>query len=138
VIGVVGDLPASKAGVPPGSVIVALGERPVRSPAELTRLVTSGPVGRPVSLQYVLPGGTPRRAEVVLQTLEQPLEAALVGSSEPTPTAVPSLQPQPAATIAQRPSGSSSDPTIDAMRAELLQLRARVETLERQLEVEPR
>jgi hypothetical protein len=138
VIGVVGDLPASKAGVPPGSVIVALGDRPVRSPAELTRLVTSGPVGRPVSLQYVLPGGTPRRAEVVLQTLEQPLEAALVGPSEPTPAAVPSLQPQPAATIAQRPSRSNPEATITALEGELLRLRARVEAVERQLEAERR
>ncbi len=132
VIGVVGDLPASRAGVPPGSVIVALGDRPVRSPDELTRLVTSGPIGRPVSLEYVLPGGTPRRADVVLQTLEQPLEAALVGGVEPTPAAVPSLQPQPAATLAQRPRGPA------ALEAEIRRLRARVEALERQLEAAPR
>lgn len=79
VIGVVQDLPASKAGVPPGSVIVALDNQPVRSPSELTRLVTSGPVGRPVTLQYILPGGEQRRAEVSLQSLEVPLERALVG-----------------------------------------------------------
>ncbi len=82
VIGVVQDLPASKAGVPPGSVIVALDNQPVRSPSELTRIVTSGPVGRPVTLQYILPGGEQRRAEVSLQSLEVPLEQALIG---PTP-----------------------------------------------------
>lgn len=82
VIGVVQDLPASKAGVPPGSVIVALDNQPVRSPSELTRIVTSGPVGRPVTLEYVLPGGVERRAEVSLQSLEVPLERALIG---PTP-----------------------------------------------------
>lgn len=82
VIGVVQDLPASKAGVPPGSVIVALDNQPVRSPSELTRIVTSGPVGRPVTLQYILPGGEQRRAEVSLQSLEVPLEQALIS---PTP-----------------------------------------------------
>ena len=79
VIGVVHDLPASKAGVPPGSVIVAFDDRPVRSPTELTEIVTRGPVGRPVTLRYVLPGGEARRAEVSLQSLEVPLERALVG-----------------------------------------------------------
>ena len=79
VIGVVHDLPASKAGVPPGSVIVALDNQPVRSPSELTRIVTSGPVGRPVTLQFILPGGEKRRADVSLQSLEVPLERVLVG-----------------------------------------------------------
>lgn len=82
VIGVVHDLPASKAGVPPGSVIVALDNQPVRSPNELTQLVTHGPIGRPVTLQYILPGGEQRRAEVSLQSLEVPLERALVGPEE--------------------------------------------------------
>ena len=82
VIGVVHDLPASKAGVPPGSVIVALDNQPVRSPNELTQLVTHGPIGRPVTLQYILPGGEQRRAEVSLQSLEVPLERALVGEDE--------------------------------------------------------
>lgn len=82
VIGVVHDLPASKAGVPPGSVIVALDNQPVRSPNELTHLVTHGPIGRPVTLQYILPGGEQRRAEVSLQSLEVPLERALVGEEE--------------------------------------------------------
>ena len=128
VIGVVGDLPASKAGVPPGSVIVALDERPVRSPDELTRLVTSGPVGTPVPLEYVLPGGTARRAEVVLQTLEQPLEEALVGS--PTPAGVPTLQPQPEPTVARRPATSDE---AAALRDEIRRLEARLQTLERRL-----
>jgi hypothetical protein len=130
VIGVVGDLPASKAGVPPGSVIVALDQRPVRSPDELTRLVTSGPVGKPVPLEYVLPGGASRRAEVVLQTLEQPLEEALVGPPGPTAVGVPSLEPQPEPTTARRPA------TIDeasALRAEIRQLEARLQALERRL-----
>jgi hypothetical protein len=128
VIGVVGDLPASKAGVPPGSVIVALDERPVRSPDELTRLVTSGPVGKPVPLEYVLPGGTARRADVVLQTLEQPLEEALVGS--PAPADVPTLQPQPEPTVARRPATSDE---AAALRDEIRRLEARLQTLERRL-----
>lgn len=81
VIGVVHDLPASKAGVPPGSVIVAIDNQPVRSPDDLTRIVTGGPVGAPLPLQYVLPGGEARRAEVTLQPLDVPLERVLVGES---------------------------------------------------------
>lgn len=130
VIGVVGDLPASKAGVPPGSVIVALDERPVRSPDELTRLVTSGPLGKPVPLEYVLPGGTSRRAEVVLQALEQPLEEALVGSAPPTATTVPTLQPQPTPTTARRPAASAE---ATALREEIQRLEVRLEALERRL-----
>jgi len=131
VIGVVGDLPASRAGVPPGSVIVALDERPVRSPDELTRLVTSGPVGKPVPLEYVLPGGTSRRAEVVLQALEQPLEEALVGPVTPTPTPAPQFQPEPTPTRAQRP---VIDGDSDLLRAAIRRLEARLESLERRLQ----
>ena len=138
VIGVVGDLPASRAGVPAGSVIVSLDNRPVRSPAELTRLVTAGPVGRPMPLEYVLPGGTAQRAEVVLQTLERPLEEALVGAGEPTATDVPTLQPQPAGTTAQRPLTPLDEPTAAAVQAEIRQLRIRLESLERRLEAASR
>lgn len=130
VIGVVGDLPASKAGVPPGSVIVALDERPVRSPDELTRLVTSGPVGKPVPLEYILPGGASRRADVVLQALEQPLEEALVGPPGPTATNVPPLQPQPEPTTARRPAQPDE---ATALRDEIRRLEARLEMLERRL-----
>lgn len=135
VIGVVGDLPASKAGVPPGSVIVAIDNRPVRSPDELTRLVTAGPVDRPVPLEYVLPGGTPRRADVVLQTLEQPLEEALVGVAQPTVTAVPTLEPQPTPAAARRP---VVPPDAASLQEEIRQLRARLDTLERRLEANAR
>jgi membrane-associated protease RseP (regulator of RpoE activity) len=100
VIGVVHDLPASRAGVPPGSVIVAINERPVGSPQDLSQLVSHGPVGIPVSLTYVRPGGEAKRAEVVLQPLEAPLERALVGEpvgGEATPlTGTPLLEPTPA------------------------------------------
>ena len=130
VIGVVGDLPASKAGVPPGSVIVALDQRPVRSPDELTRLVTSGPVGKPVPLEYVLPGGASRRAEVVLQTLEQPLEEALVGPPEPAAVRPPTLQPQPEPTTARRPTRPDE---ASALRDEIRRLEARLEAVERRL-----
>jgi membrane-associated protease RseP (regulator of RpoE activity) len=132
VIGVVGDLPASKAGVPPGSVIVAIDQRPVRSPDELTRLVTAGTVGRPVPLDYVLPGGTSRRAEVVLQTLEQPLEQALLGEAGPTATQVPTLLPQPAPTTARRPANATTD--AQGLRDEIRRLEARIESLERRLQ----
>jgi hypothetical protein len=138
VIGVVQDLPASKAGVPPGSVIVALDNRPVRSPDELTRLVTMGPVGRPVTLQYVLPGGTSHRADVVLQSLERPLEAALVGSDPMSPTPAPTLQPGLPATTSRRPvSGDVTEPALvkeaRAIGSEIRDLRMRLEQLEQRL-----
>ncbi len=134
VIGVVQDLPASKAGVPPGSVIVSLDARPVRSPDELTRLVTSGPVGRPVSLEYVLPGGASQRADVVLQTLEKPLEEALVGSPEPMATGVPALEPSPGATIARKPVNRLEAGSAAAIRDEIRWLRNRLTVLEQRLE----
>jgi hypothetical protein len=134
VLGVIQDLPASKAGVPPGSVIVSLDDRPVRSPEELTRLVTSGPVGRPVSLEYVLPGGTPQRADVVLQTLEQPLVEALVGSPEPQSTGVPVLQPGPSPTTARRPPLPLGADATAAMRIEIDWLRTRLRVLELRLD----
>jgi membrane-associated protease RseP (regulator of RpoE activity) len=133
VIGVVQDLPASRAGVPPGSVIVALGDRPVRSPDELTQLLTAGPVGRPVPIQYVLPGGTPRRAEVVLQALERPLEEALTGPAVPTSIPVPTLEPGPSPTTARRPISPRLAADVEALEAEVRDLRARLERLERQL-----
>ena len=127
VIGVVQDLPASKAGVPPGSVIVALDNRPVRSPVELTQLVTSGPIDRPVTVQFVLPGGESKQAEVKLQALEAPLERVLVGdaAASPVPTPAPALR------SAQRPSTSdASPPLVEQIRL----LRARLERLERRLQ----
>ena len=141
VIGVVQDLPAARAGVPPGSVIVALDARPVSSPDDLTRMVTSGPVGRPVSLEYVLPGGEAKRAEVVLQPLELPLERALIGPAPAAATGVPTLLPSPAPGStnpaaeaspyrAKRPADAV---TLEATREELRRLRARLDALEREL-----
>jgi membrane-associated protease RseP (regulator of RpoE activity) len=138
VIGVVQDLPAAKAGVPPGSVIVSLDNRPVRSPDELTRLVTSGPIGRPVTLQYILPGGASHRADVTLQALERPLEAALVGPETPSSTAAPRLEPGPSATSLRRPLSGGSDPIVQALEAEVRDLRARLDALERRLDARPR
>jgi membrane-associated protease RseP (regulator of RpoE activity) len=129
VIGVVQDLPASRAGVPPGSVIVALDNRPVRSPGELTQLVTSSPVDRPVTVQFVLPGGESKRADVVLQPLSAPLQRALTG--EPVATAVPTLEPGPVPQRVERVSGEREQATIlDEVRG----LRQRLERLERRLE----
>ena len=140
-IGVVSDLPAARAGVPPGSVIVSLDDRPVGSPDELTRLVTRGPVGRPVPLEYVLPGGGAQRAEVVLQTLEEPLEEALVGRPAPTPTEAPRLQQQPrpaAPTTTRRPVTAFDAGAVSAMQDEIRWLRSRLERLEQRLEATPR
>jgi hypothetical protein len=137
VIGVVGDLPASKAGVPPGSVIVAIRNQPVRGPEELTRLVTSGPVGAPVPLQYVLPGGESREAEVVLQSLELPLERALVADDDPA--ANPSIPrrterfvpPAIAPTTASAPLPLGDE--VRLLRREIERLEQRLERLEPRL-----
>jgi S1-C subfamily serine protease len=147
VIGVVQDLPASKAGVPPGSVIVAINHQPVRTPQDLTHLVARGPVGTPVPLQYVLPGGQSKQADVVLQSLEQPLERALIGSGETGQTAEqPSLQPaplQPAPLTTRRvqptagsQSAEQSTETTGLVRLEelLRRMNNRLEQIERRLE----
>ncbi|MFM8284228.1 MAG: PDZ domain-containing protein [Planctomycetaceae bacterium] len=78
VIGVVHELPASRAGVPPGAVIIALDERAVESPDDLSRLVAAGPIGTPVTIRYVLPGGGTHDASVSLERLSPALERALV------------------------------------------------------------
>ncbi|MFM9058428.1 MAG: PDZ domain-containing protein [Planctomycetaceae bacterium] len=128
VVGVVHDLPAARAGVPPGSVIVALDERPVRSPVELTELVTRGPIDKPVTVQFVLPGGESKRANVVLQALDAPLERALTAGPEPA-AAPPALQPGPVPRLSERPAGDDGP-----VRAEIRALRSRLERLERLLD----
>jgi membrane-associated protease RseP (regulator of RpoE activity) len=138
VIGVVQDLPASKAGVPPGSVIVAINHQPVRSPQDLTQLVARGPVGTPVPLHYVLPGGQSKQAEVVLQSLQQPLERALIGDGDAVQTAEPpSLQPAPLTTRrVQATAGYQSAEPATLVRLEelLLRMNNRLEQLERRLD----
>lgn len=132
VIGVVADLPASKAGVPPGSVIVAIRNQPVRGPQELTRLVTSGPVGAPVPLQYVLPGGESREAAVVLQPLGLPLERALVGDDDPAASSAVGTQRAERfipPTIA--PAAASAALTLEE---EVRMLRRQVDQLDRRLQ----
>jgi membrane-associated protease RseP (regulator of RpoE activity) len=134
VIGVVGDLPASKAGIPPGSVIVSLADHPVRSPQDLTQLVASGPTDRPLPIHYVLPGGAEKKAEVVLQSLERPLEQALVGEPALQPAAAaPALEPSPAARTSRRPE-SPADADATELRREVGRLRTLLEGLERRLE----
>lgn len=133
VVGVVGDLPASKAGIPPGSVIVSLADRPVRSPQELTQLVAAGPTDRPLPLRYVLPGGAEKRADVVLQSLELPLEQALVGPPVPQPSAAPQLEPSPTVRTSRRVE-PASDTETGELRREVGRLRALLEAVERRLE----
>jgi S1-C subfamily serine protease len=138
VIGVVQDLPASRAGVPPGSVIVAINHQPVRSPQDLTHLVARGPVGTPVPIQYVLPGGQSKQADVVLQSLEQPLERALIGDGNARQTTEPpTLQPAPLTTRRVQPtSGYQSDDTAPLARLEelLRRMNNRLEQIERRLD----
>lgn len=147
VLGVVDSLPASRAGLPPGSVIVAFDNRPIRSPAELNQLVTESPPGRLVALEYVLPGGEARRADIELQALEPALERALLGVPSPADDQGTRATPQ----AAQRPiapaqlqqpldtpptiAPSSSDhllrQEIGLLREEVLRLRNRLDELER-------
>ncbi len=138
VIGVVQDLPAAKAGVPPGSVIVAINNQPVRSPRDLTQLVSHGPVGTPVPIHYVLPGGQSKQADVVLQSLEQPLERALVGNGEGGQTAEPpSLQPSPLTSRRVQPTAAFQSAETDPLARveELLRLtNTRLEQIERRLD----
>ena len=133
VIGVVGDLPASKAGIPPGSVIVSLADRPVRSPQELTQLVAAGPTNRPLPLHYVLPGGTEKRADVVLQSLEQPLEHALIGEPTLQPSAAPVLEQNPEFRTSRRPE-SQVGSEAGELRREVSRLRMLLEGVEQRLE----
>lgn len=142
VIGVVHDLPASKAGIPPGSVIVALGNQTVSDPGDLTRLVTGGPVGAPVSLEYVLPGGEARRADVVLQSLELPLEKALTGDGptvggEPSPLPLEArrlVAPQRRDSSGQAVTGLERSSPQESLEQEVILLRLRIEALERRLD----
>ncbi len=138
VIGVVQDLPAARAGVPPGSVIVAINHQPVRSPQELTDLVASGPVGRPVPIHYVLPGGQSKQADVVLQSLEQPLERALIGGGDNGPTVEPPvLQPAAQTTRRVQPTAGLQPGEPDALErleALLRRMNSRLEQMERRLE----
>ena len=72
------------------------------------------------------------RAEVVLQSLDLPLERALVG---PETEALPT----PAPRRAERPMLPDDDAEVRALRAEVRQLRERMQWLERRLGgLEPR
>lgn len=136
VVGVVHDLPAARAGVPPGSVIVALDDHPVRSPVELTELVTRGPVDKPVTVQFVLPGGEAKRAAVVLQSLDAPLERALTEGPEQA-ASPPALQPGPVPRRAERLAGGEGPVRAEIraeIRSEIGALRSRLERLERLLD----
>lgn len=124
VIGVVQDLPASRAGVPPGSVIVAIDERPVHSPMELTSLVTSSPVDRPVTVRFLLPGGTSRNAAVMLQSIDPPLLQAL-GAGETAP---------PGSVTGDRVARRPAEDTVTSLRREIGILRESLERLERRLD----
>ena len=134
VLGVVQDLPAFEAGLPPGSVIIAFDDRPVGSPDDLRRLVTGSQPGRIVAVQYVLPGGQARQTDIELKAIDPALEEALVGIPNESPTVATGasqtaqrpLTPPPATTAAE----VSLHHKVDLLRAEVGRLRERVERLE--------
>jgi len=127
VTSVVQGLPASKAGVPPGSVITALDDRAVGSPADLAALVAAAPVDRPVTIQFVVSDGSPRRAQVVLEPLAAPLERALVGA------VAGGEAPEPAGLRRVRRPTVGGEP-LQRLREEARLLRRRLEDLERRLQ----
>lgn len=144
VLGVVESLPASQAGLRPGSVIVAFDNRPVRSPEELNQLVTGSSPGRLVSLEYVLPGGDTRRAEIELQSLDPALERALIGVPEAGNSQLPAIVRRPIVpgfeaaapsfAAGNLTSAASSDSLLQEevrlLREEVLRLRSRLDRLE--------
>ena len=139
VIGVVQNLPASKAGVPPGSVIVAIDSQPVRSPKELTQLVANGRIDTPVTLQYVMPGGEAREAKVSLQSLEVPLERVLVGEAFSQPTAEGGAvgriaQKQRLGEVGAAAEEISPQPPAQSLAEEVQVLRKQIDFLERKLQ----
>lgn len=129
VVGLVEDLPASRSGLPTGSVIVAFDRQPVRSPMDLTKLVSNGPTDRPVKLEYILPGGESRAADVSLVSVNAETAAAMTNplTVHPTPVtpeaAAPAIKP-----------GSAADADREALRLEILQIRKAVDSLLRRLE----
>ena len=78
-----------------------------------------------MTVQFILPGGEAKRADVVLQPLEVPLEQALLG---PTPSGVTS---PPTLRTAEKPAvANAAAPLIEEIRF----LRTRLERLERRLQ----
>ncbi len=139
VIGLLEDLPASRAGLPTGSVIVALDRQPVRSPTELTKLVGEGPTDRPVKLEYILPGGETRAAEVSLVSVTAQTAAAMTNAAMVSPTPVNPGATAPAdrfnaAAEPDRVDPDRVDPDGDALRLEILQIRKAIDSLVRRLE----
>ncbi|MBT6458427.1 MAG: PDZ domain-containing protein [Planctomycetaceae bacterium] len=144
VFGVIESLPASNAGLPPGSVIIAFGNQPVRTPDELNRFVKNTAPGTQVSLQYVLPGGQSKQASVALQSIDPALEQALIGvPANNPPSQAPTLQtarrqlpePTPSDLLRQKENAVTINTVllqteVQLMREEILRLRQRIESLE--------
>ena len=141
VFGVVQSLPASNAGLPPGSVIVAFGNRPVRSPDELNRFVRTTAPGTLVSLQYVLPGGQSKQTNVALQSIDPALEQALIGvPSIDLPSRTQTVrrrlsEPEKSKPLQNNSESTAAEPVlieteIQLLREEILRLRIRIDELE--------
>ena len=141
VFGVVQSLPASNAGLPPGSVIVAFGNRPVRSPDELNRFVRTTAPGTLVSLQYVLPGGQSKQTNVALQSIDPALEQALIGvPSIDLPSGTQTVrrrlsEPENSKPLQNNSESTAAEPVlieteIQLLREEILRLRIRIDELE--------
>ena len=97
------------------------------------------PGGTPVPLEYVLPGGAAKHADVVLQSLELPLERALVGD-EPAAAAPATAEQSPRVTRrAQGTDGAGWETQRPLERLEdvlrrMNAMNARLERIERRLD----
>lgn len=134
VVGLVEDLPASRAGLPTGSVIVAFDRQPVRSPAELTKLVSEGPTDRPVKLEYIMPGGESRAADVSLVNVTAQTAIAMTDAETRNPATVSPTPVNPGPTAPADRFGGAADSDREALRLEILQMRKAIDSLVRRLE----
>jgi hypothetical protein len=130
--------------LPPGSVIIAFDNRPVRSPDELNHFVRTTAPGTLVSLQYVLPGGQSRQTNVALQSINPALEQALIGvpANDLPPDTLNTQtvhrrlpEPTDSKLLQKKPENTAAKPVlleteIQLLREEILQLRIRIEMLE--------
>lgn len=134
VVGLLEDLPASRAGLPTGSVIVAFDRQPVRSPTELTKLVSEGPTDRPVKLEYILPGGESRAADVSLVNVTAQTAAAMTDAEMRNSATVSPTPVNPGATAPADRFGGAAGSDREALRLEILQMRKAIDSLVRRLE----
>ncbi|MBM4019370.1 MAG: PDZ domain-containing protein, partial [Planctomycetes bacterium] len=76
---VMADAPGAKAGVKPGDVVVAVGDRPVRDPDDVIQLVQATPVGEKIPLTLIRKG---RRQTVTVEVARRPVPKEVLAARE--------------------------------------------------------